>query len=95
VKLKSELLPGEKPKRGRRVQLKCLDDALREHRFIYGAMINGRLSLEDGDILSRVIGRHKEIIAVRDQARQLDALLEQLKTLHGGAAIAFDPDLIE
>jgi Ni,Fe-hydrogenase III large subunit len=86
----AELLPGEKPKRGRRVQLNNLDDARRESAYIYRAMVNGRLSLEAGDILSRVVGRHREIVAAMDQAQQLAALLEQLKGLKSETALEFD-----
>jgi Ni,Fe-hydrogenase III large subunit len=90
----AELLPDQKPKQ-RRVQLNNLDDARRESSYIYRAMVNGRLSLEAGDILSRVVGRHREIVAAIDQAQQLSTLIEQLKNLRGEAAIGFDPDLLE
>jgi hypothetical protein len=43
---------------------------------IYRAMVSGRISLEAGDILSRVVSRHKEIIAMRDQQQQLAQLKE-------------------
>ncbi len=88
----AEFMPAEQdpPRRSRRVQLRCLDDALRESAYIYRAMVNGRISLEAGDTLSRVVGRHKEILAVRDQQQQLSALIEQLKGLQGGAALQWD-----
>jgi hypothetical protein len=90
-------LQGELLKRRykRRVDLRSLEGCLRESARVYRDLCDGLIGLETAEVKSRIIGRHRDILGDKDRKKQLADLVEQLRELRGGAALTFDPDLLE
>jgi hypothetical protein len=74
-------LKGETRKRQRRVDLRTLHSTARESARIYRAMVNGEISQEFADTASRVLGRHRDILAAHDQSEYHRSIEERLMAI--------------
>jgi hypothetical protein len=74
-------------RRRRRLDLKTIDGTLRESARLYRAMAQGELSLAAGDVMSRVLGRHGELLSALEQQELLMELNQKLEALRGGSAL--------
>jgi hypothetical protein len=70
-------------RRRRRLDLKTVHGTLRESARIYRAVAQGELSLSAADVMSRVLGRHGELLNALEQRNQLEAIQQQLAALNG------------
>jgi hypothetical protein len=80
--------------RRRRLDLRSLDGTLRESARIYREAAEGRISLASAEVRSRILRRHGELLAAREQQQQLADIQAQLKALGApGAtgALTFEP----
>jgi hypothetical protein len=80
---KQVFLKGEDRKRRRRLDLKTLHGTSRESARVYRELAEGRITLEHAEVRSRVLGRHRDILAALKQSEQLAAIQEQLRALRG------------
>jgi hypothetical protein len=74
-------LKGEDRKRRRRLDLRTLNGTLRESARVYRELAEGKISLEHAEVRSRVLGRHRDILAALKQSEQLEAIQQQLAEL--------------
>jgi len=70
-------------RRRRRLDLKTVHGTLRESARLYRAMAQGELSLAAADVMSRVLGRHGELLSALEQQTQLAEIQQQLAALNG------------
>jgi hypothetical protein len=80
---KQVFLKGEDRKRRRRLDLKTLHGTARESARVYRELAEGRITLEHAEVRSRVLGRHRDILAALKQSEQLEAIQAQLRALRG------------
>ena len=86
-------------RRRRKLDLRTLHGTLRESARVYREIAEGRISLAEGEVRSRTLRRHSEILATLEQRDQIAAIQAQLAALQGApvALPAFDasaaPDL--
>jgi hypothetical protein len=76
-------LKGADRKRRRRLDLRTLNGTLRESARVYRELAEGKISLEHAEVRSRVLGRHRDILAALKQSEQLEAIQQQLAALRG------------
>jgi hypothetical protein len=74
-------LKGADRKRRRRLDLRTLNGTLRESARVYRELAEGKISLEHAEVRSRVLGRHRDILAALKQSEQLEAIQQQLAEL--------------
>ena len=77
----------------RRLDFRTLEGLIRESVGNYRDMRDGVVTLEAGDIYSRVIARHRELLVNQKQEADLAVLVQQLKELSVDGVRRFDPDL--
>ncbi len=70
--------------RRRRLDLKTLHGTLRESARVYRELAEGRITLGEADVRSRVLRRHSEILSSVEQREQLEDIRQQLARLQGG-----------
>ena len=78
VAVEGEFLPR---KRRRRLDLKSLDGALREHRRIYRALLEGEMHVSVFETASRALKRHIDALGTLQQHEQLEDLRRKLADL--------------
>jgi hypothetical protein len=67
----------------RRNNITNLPGLIREHARLIALIRNGEIPLDRGEILSRAMGRHKEMVTALEERNQLKAIVEQLRALRG------------
>ena len=86
-----------KRRRRRRLDLKSLNGTLRESARVYRELAEGRISMAEAEVRSRVLRRHSEIMGTIEQRDLLAKLNDQLNELRAqsvnGAAIPQLPNL--
>ncbi|MEP7312536.1 MAG: hypothetical protein ABI859_08130 [Pseudomonadota bacterium] len=70
-----------KRRRRRRLDLKTLHGTLRESARVYREVAEGRISMAEGEVRSRMLRRHGEILAEVSLEQHRDRLYDQLLTL--------------
>jgi hypothetical protein len=84
-----------KRRRRRVVDLKSLPGVLRESARIYRDLVDRTITLETGEVLSRAIARHHEILKTLKQESQILELMQQLREVRGAPLIGWDVDETE
>ena len=82
-------------RRRRRLDLRTLHGTLRESARVYRELAEGRISLSESEVRSRVLTRHSQILSsleTREQIAQLQAGIERLQTNPAPALDYADPD---
>jgi hypothetical protein len=70
----------------RRNNITNLPGLIREHARLIALIRNGEIPLDRGEILSRAMGRHKEMVTALEERNQLKAIVEQLRALRGDSS---------
>jgi hypothetical protein len=79
-----------KRRRRRRLDLKTLNGTLRESARVYRELAEGRISMAEAEVRSRVLRRHGEIMSDIEQRELLVSLndqLAQLRAMRGEGAV--------
>lgn len=71
-----------KRRRRRRLDLRTLAGTLRESARVYRDIAEGKITLGEGEVRSRVLGRHKDILSSIEQVQQLKDLNQKLEALN-------------
>jgi hypothetical protein len=70
-----------KRRQRRRLDLRSLAGTLRESARVYREIAEGKISLAEGEVRSRVLGRHKDVLAAIQQTEYLKSIDERLAAI--------------